>query len=65
LLKNTPEGEWGTNLFEIIDHLNIGQGLITEPEERIKLAQLNLSAGKKAKESTAYAAAWEYLQGRI
>ncbi|MGL4503689.1 MAG: AAA family ATPase [Planktothrix sp.] len=62
LLKNTPEGERGANLFEIIDHLNIGQGLITEPEERIKLAQLNLSAGKKAQESTAYAAAWEYLQ---
>lgn len=62
LLQKNPESEPGGNLFEIIDHLNIGQDLITDPEERIKLAELNLSAGKKAKESTAYGAAWQYLQ---
>jgi len=47
--------------FDIVDHLNIGQALITNEEEQIELARLNLEAGRKAKEATAYAAALQYL----
>ncbi|HAX86295.1 MAG TPA: hypothetical protein DCY91_08500, partial [Cyanobacteria bacterium UBA11370] len=44
-------------IFEIVDHLNVGRELITDESELVDLARLNLEAGKKAKASTAYAAA--------
>ncbi len=52
-------------LFDLVGHLNIAKELITDPVERASLAQLNLSAGKKARNSTAYAAANIYLQTGI
>lgn len=58
LLANTDKEE---NLFDIVTHLNIGSELITEREEKIKLAELNLEAGIKAKLSTAYKPSLEYL----
>jgi signal transduction histidine kinase len=48
-------------VFRIANHLNRGMGLITDPQERIELAELNLIAGKKAKASNAYADAQKYL----
>jgi predicted ATPase/signal transduction histidine kinase/tRNA A-37 threonylcarbamoyl transferase component Bud32 len=47
--------------FRIANHLNKGMGLIIDPQERIELAELNLIAGKKAKDSNAYADAQKYL----
>ncbi|MEG4988740.1 AAA family ATPase [Microcoleus sp. BR0-C5] len=61
LLKNTPEAEREERIFDIVNHLNVGVELISQSAEREQLAQLNLVAGKKAKASTAYAAATEYL----
>ncbi len=58
LLKN--EG-WEENLFDIVNHLNIGSDLITDIAEKKQLIELNLQAGKKAKTSTAYKPALEYL----
>jgi predicted ATPase len=58
LLKN--EG-WEENLFDVVNHLNIGSDLITEESEKKQLIELNLQAGKKAKKSTAYKPALEYL----
>ncbi len=49
-------------LFEVVHHLNLGSGLIADDAERLALARLNLSAGQKAKSSTAYDAALEYLK---
>ncbi|MFB2919392.1 trifunctional serine/threonine-protein kinase/ATP-binding protein/sensor histidine kinase [Aerosakkonema funiforme] len=49
-------------LFDIVGHLNIGQALIIQSNEREALAQLNLEAGLKARNSTAYVAAKVYLQ---
>jgi predicted ATPase/transcriptional regulator with GAF, ATPase, and Fis domain len=51
-------------LFEISNHLNMGRALI-EGGERVILAHLNLSAGRKAKASAAYKAAVEYLTAGI
>ncbi|WP_103667117.1 ATP-binding sensor histidine kinase [Pseudanabaena sp. BC1403] len=48
-------------VFRIANHLNTGMGLITDPQERLELADLNLIAGKKAKDSNAYADAQKYL----
>ncbi|MEK7833216.1 MAG: sigma 54-interacting transcriptional regulator, partial [Acidobacteriota bacterium] len=52
-------------LFDVVHHLNLGGGLISEDAERLALARLNLSAGRKAKSSTAYDAALEYLKAGI
>ncbi|HAI68701.1 MAG TPA: hypothetical protein DCM38_04595, partial [Gammaproteobacteria bacterium] len=59
LLANTNALE--EKLFEIVDHLNVGQEFITETSEKVELAQLNLAAGKKAKNATAYTVAQQYL----
>jgi predicted ATPase/signal transduction histidine kinase/ActR/RegA family two-component response regulator len=49
-------------LFDIVEHLNVAKELITDPIERERLVHLNFSAGKKARNSTAYVAANIYLQ---
>jgi predicted ATPase/signal transduction histidine kinase len=49
-------------LLDIIGHLNLARESIVDPIERLSLAQLNLSAGQKARNSTAYDAATTYLQ---
>jgi PAS domain S-box-containing protein len=48
-------------IFEIVNQLNRGAELITARDEREQLAELNLTAGKRAKASTAYASALTYL----
>ncbi|WP_017718868.1 AAA family ATPase [Kamptonema formosum] len=65
LLQNIPRSELGARIFEVADHLNLGQELIEERGERVELARLNLEAGKKAKDATAYAASLEYLKAGI
>jgi PAS domain S-box-containing protein len=60
LLNNTPVTELDENLFEIVNQLNIGQSLIIERSPQIKIAELNLQAGQKARLATAYAAAYKY-----
>ncbi|MEG4634507.1 AAA family ATPase [Microcoleus sp. AR_TQ3_B6] len=65
LQKNYSEIEQEEKLFDIVGHLNRGQELITQPKEREMLAKLNLKAGGKARNSTAYGAAMVYLQTGI
>lgn len=49
-------------LFDIVHHLNLGRALLTEPSQRLDVAKLNLSAGRKAKSSTAFDAALGYFR---
>jgi predicted ATPase/signal transduction histidine kinase len=65
LLHSSSEVELEEKLFDIVRHLNQGIELITQPQEREALAQLNLKAGVKARNSTAYTAARVYLQTGI
>ncbi|MCW5313409.1 AAA family ATPase [Nostoc sp. KVJ3] len=65
LLENFSEMNQEEKLFDIILHLNLGQALITQVSDRQALAQLNLKAGIKARNSTAYAAARVYVQTGI
>jgi len=62
LLKNPPDSEIGTNIFHIVNQLNVGIDSITQQSDRTELASLNLIAGRKAKAATAYEAACKYLQ---
>lgn len=50
------------NLFDIVRHLNLGGPLLTDDQERLELAQINLQAAQRAKSSAAYQAAAAYLQ---
>ena len=61
LLENIPENERQERIFDIVNQLNYGVDLINDIREREQLAELNLMAGKKAKVSTAYVAAINYL----
>jgi predicted ATPase/signal transduction histidine kinase/tRNA A-37 threonylcarbamoyl transferase component Bud32 len=62
LQQTCTEVENDSKLFDIVGHLNQATELITHPSDRVSLAQLNLNAGKKARNSTAYTAATIYLQ---
>ncbi|NES73505.1 MAG: serine/threonine protein kinase, partial [Okeania sp. SIO2D1] len=49
-------------IFDIVNQINIGQGLLVEDAEKKELAELNLKAGHKAKAATAYEAAKNYFK---
>ncbi|MCK5524971.1 MAG: AAA family ATPase [Thiomargarita sp.] len=59
LLSNSKEGE--VSLFKIVDHFNFSIELVNRQEEKNEIAQLNLQAAQKAKATTAYQAAVNYL----
>ncbi len=65
LLQNIPKESQEERIFEIVNQLNIGVGLIKEQAQRFQVAQLNMIAGSKAKASTAYTAAAIYLNTAI
>ncbi len=48
-------------LFEIVDQFDLGEAHVVDAAERDSLIELNLAAGRKAKASAAYRAAFEYL----
>jgi predicted ATPase/signal transduction histidine kinase len=61
LLPNFSEAERGEEVFDIINHFIIGSELITQQEERTKLAKISLLAGQRAKLSTAYESGIKYF----
>lgn len=65
LLESYSEDKISENIFDIVNQLNSGARLINTEEEKIKVAKLNLVAGKKAKSSAAYEPAHDYLSAGI
>jgi predicted ATPase/signal transduction histidine kinase/CheY-like chemotaxis protein len=61
LAAQTPPEKLEDSIFEIVNQLNRGAGLITSREERERVSGLNLMAGERAKTSTAYASALAYF----
>jgi predicted ATPase/C4-dicarboxylate-specific signal transduction histidine kinase len=61
LAAHTPREKLEEQIFEIVNQLNRGSRLITSAEERERVAELNFIAGRRAKTSTAYASALNYL----
>jgi predicted ATPase/transcriptional regulator with GAF, ATPase, and Fis domain len=58
LLRERLDSRQGEErIFDIVHHLNLGSSLILNEDERLAVARLNLSAGRKAKSATAYEAA--------
>ncbi len=62
LLQNVEDNSLEANIFEIVNHLNLGIPLIDQSLEKAKLASLNLMAGQKAKNAIAYQPAFSYFQ---
>ena len=61
LTLHTPPEATRERVFDIVSQFNRSGALITSREEREQVAELNLIAGQRAKESTAYASALTYL----
>ncbi len=59
LLQSTSE--LAANPFEVVNHWNLAIDLVTDIDEKVNLAHLNLQAGCKAKASGAYEPALKYL----
>ena len=59
---HTPPDKLEGSIFEIVNQLNRGAHLITSIAERERIADLNLIASRRAKLSTAYASALQYLR---
>ena len=62
LAEHTPAEKREEAIFEIVNQLNRGSHLITSVEDRERVAELNLIAGRRAKLSTAYDSALKYLR---
>ena len=61
LAAQTPPEKREEAIFEIVNQFNRGSHLIRSAEERERVAELNLIAGRRAKVSTAYVSALSYL----
>ncbi|WP_031357372.1 AAA family ATPase [Caballeronia sordidicola] len=61
LASRTASEDLEETIFDIVNHLNRGAALITIDAERERVVELNLTAGKRAMSSTAYASARNYL----
>lgn len=57
LLANTPTYRQDEKIFDIVNQLNHGIDSLKSDREKEELIRLNIKAGQKAKESTAYAVA--------
>jgi predicted ATPase/signal transduction histidine kinase/CheY-like chemotaxis protein len=61
LLASTPPGELSARSFDLASHLNLGGSLLTSALERERVAELNLTAGRRARGSGAHASARSYF----
>ena len=48
-------------VFDVANQLNLGLALVSDGEERVRIAEIGLQAARKAKASTGYEAACNYL----
>ncbi|MCB0166358.1 MAG: AAA family ATPase [Anaerolineae bacterium] len=62
LLQSTPPSGREERIFDLVNQLNQGRGLIESRAEQAELVGLNLLAGQKAKASAAYKPAYTYFQ---
>jgi predicted ATPase len=61
LVAETVPERIAERIYDLVNQLNLGSALISEWPEKVRAAELNFVAGRKAKASTAYASASNYL----
>jgi PAS domain S-box-containing protein len=61
LRSRIEANELPERLFDVANQFNRGAARLTERDEKVQIATLNLRAGRKAKASAAYASACPYL----
>lgn len=54
LLDTLPFDERDDRILEIVHHLNVGRELILDEKERLQLIELNIQAGRRARDSSAH-----------
>lgn len=62
ILENTEPARLPGRIFRIVNHLNQCANLLDDGGERRRFAELNLMAGKKAKDAVAFSQAAGYLK---
>jgi PAS domain S-box-containing protein len=65
LIAETAQEGIAEKIYDLVNQLNLGSVLISDWPEKVRAAELNFVAGRKAKASTAYAAASTYLAAGI
>jgi len=60
LMAVMPAGKIAERIFNLISQFNRGAALMSDADERLRVAELNLLAGRKARASMAYAGARIY-----
>lgn len=65
LMHSYSETEIDKNVFTIVQHLHAGRDLIENPKEKIRLADLYFLAGKKSRNSAAFASSLAFLKESI
>jgi len=61
LLESMTADQLAEHLFDVANQLNRGAALLSDPDERSQVAIIELRAGRRAKESAAYASACAYF----
>jgi len=61
LASDLSREEIGERIFDVVNQFNRGHDLVDSPEERDRIAELNLMAGTRAMQATAYPSALNYL----
>lgn len=64
-LARMDEVELGERLFDVVNQLNLGTALVSDPEERKRMGELNLLAGRKAKAAAAHRSGAAYLSAGL
>lgn len=65
LLKQKDRQKIQDNIFHVVNQLNYGLDLVIGVKEKVEVAQLYLTAGRKAKEGAAYLLAGNYYDSGI
>ncbi len=65
LLDHLSPEQVEEGIFDLVNQLNLGAPLIEAPEEKERVARLNLIAGRKAKAATAYRSAVNFLSAGV
>ena len=65
LSKGVSREALAERIFDVANQLNLSLALVSDVDERIRIAEFDLQAASKAKASTAYEAACNYLMAGI